>query len=119
MIKETAIRWLNRMMGDPAKAGPVRRWMASLFLQYFPGQITCLDFEQFIIDYVEEDLSDRARRRFEFHMAICPMCRSHFERYAKAVRLGKLAFDDPSASLPTEIPTDLVNAILAARLSDR
>jgi predicted anti-sigma-YlaC factor YlaD len=80
-----------------------------------PPQITCREFQDFLLDYCEGQLGDEPRAVFEHHLARCPMCRVHFETYLKAIELGRrvLAEDDPDA--PADLPEELVEAVLAAR----
>ncbi len=93
----------------------LRRWMAGLFLRYFPGQITCAEFEAFILDYHEGNLGERQRKLFEFHLSICPMCQVQFASYLRTIEVGKRVFDNGDEPVPKEVEDELVNAILAAR----
>ncbi len=95
--------------------GTLRRWMAGLFLRHFPGQITCAEFEAFILDYHEGNLDERQRKLFEFHLSICPMCQVQFADYLRTIELGQRVFADGDEPVPEEVEDELVNAILAAR----
>jgi anti-sigma factor RsiW len=82
-------------------------------------QITCREFQAFLLDYCEQHLDDEQRAVFEAHLAGCPMCRVHFETYLKTIELGRrvLAEEDPEA--PADLPEELVEAVLAARAAGR
>lgn len=102
-------------LGDHEKAGPLKRRLGALFLEYFPGQIRCDEFESFVFDYHEGVLSEKQRKRFEFHMRICPMCDSAFQAYVRTVELTGRLFDDSQAALPGDVPQGLINAMLVSR----
>jgi hypothetical protein len=95
------------------------RRLGAFFLRFAPHQITCAEFERFVIDYYEGQLSARQRSVFDFHMRICPMCDVHFQSYVKAIEMGRRAFQEEDAARPAELPKDLVMAILEARRGDR
>ena len=83
-----------------------------------PWGVTCQEFEEFIIDYFEDDLAPRARRIFEWHLRFCPECRAYLARYRRTIDLGRRAFVDPEDPVPENVPEDLVRAVLAAREDD-
>jgi anti-sigma factor RsiW len=66
-------------------------------------------------DYLSGALPVDVRQRFDYHLSICVNCQKYLSSYAESVKLGKRAFDDEAASLPGDVPEDLVQAILAAR----
>jgi predicted anti-sigma-YlaC factor YlaD len=77
--------------------------------------VTCREFSEFISDYLSGDLEEVTRARFAQHLTRCANCRRYLTAYEETVKLGKRAFDDPDASLPPDIPHDLIEAILRAR----
>lgn len=77
--------------------------------------MTCREVVEFLSDHLEGRLPPRQRVAFEEHLATCPDCRTYVRTYAETVRLGKAAFRDPDGPLPADLPSDLVQAILAAR----
>lgn len=77
--------------------------------------MTCREFADFIIDYISGGLSVESRTQFEDHLSVCPNCRSYLAGYEETVRLGKRAFDDDDTAVPSEVPDELVRAILSAR----
>ena len=74
--------------------------------------MTCRDFAEFLLEYVEGELPAEARRRFDEHMAICPDCVNYLRHYTETVRAGRLAVAE---ELPADVPDELVSAILKAR----
>jgi hypothetical protein len=93
----------------------VRRRVKAVMLRRLPGMITCAEFELFVVDHYEGELSARQRRLFERHMALCPRCRVDWERYCKAVALGRSLFAAEGRDDPAPVDEDLVAAVLAAR----
>jgi anti-sigma factor RsiW len=65
-------------------------------------------------DYLSGELPVDVRQRFDYHLSICVNCQRYLSGYAESVKLGKRAFDD-AASLPGDVPEELVQAILASR----
>lgn len=110
-MSKRVVAMMNRMMESYDRSGPAKKAMISAFLHYFPGQITCKEFDDFMSDYLDGTLPERERRRFDFHLEACPMCRHHLESYRAAVALARASADDSWS----EAPRELVNAILAAR----
>ena len=75
--------------------------------------MTCREFVDFLMAYLDEELARDSRQVFEGHMQACPSCKDYLETYAETIRLGKLACD--SEDVPPDAPEELVAAILAAR----
>ena len=76
--------------------------------------MTCKEHVEFLMDYLDGLLSEPERRRFEEHLDECPDCVAYLATYREAVRLGKEACM-AGDSIPTDVPEELVRAILAAR----
>jgi hypothetical protein len=108
------IRLFLWVLGDHEKARRTKRYLGSIYLRHFPGQITCREFESFIIDYAEGDLTERQRRVFDWHMVICPMCKVHFETYMETIRLER-TLGGGDDEVPEGVPAELLNAVLASR----
>jgi anti-sigma factor RsiW len=70
------------------------------------------------MDYESAQLSTEERALFDAHLAECPSCVDYLQTYRETVRLGKSAFAPADAPLPTDVPEELVQAILAARRKD-
>ena len=74
--------------------------------------MTCRDFADFLLDYVDGGLSGEARRHFDEHIARCPDCVHYLQHYTEAAKAGRLAMVDDQ---PADLPEALVQAILKAR----
>jgi anti-sigma factor RsiW len=77
--------------------------------------ITCREFVEFLAHYLAGDLPPESLAEFEFHLTDCPDCASYLKSYEAIVRLGKEAFADLAASVPAEVPEELIAGVLAAR----
>jgi len=80
------------------------------------GDITCREFVDFLMDYLEGSLEQDVRSSFEGHMDACPSCITYLDTYRETVALGKSVLcDTPDGPVPEDVPDNLVQAILAAR----
>lgn len=77
--------------------------------------ITCREFVEFLMDYLEGSLPGDQVASFEFHLSECLACVNYMKTYQQAIRMGKMAFAEPDSFVPAEVPEDLVKAILEAR----
>jgi anti-sigma factor RsiW len=78
--------------------------------------VTCREFADFMMDYLSGELSAESRAAFELHVGLCSNCRRYLASYEETVKLGKRAFQEDDSNLPSQVPEELVKAILAARL---
>ncbi len=76
--------------------------------------INCQEFEEFIIDFLDNKLSAVQQNIFLKHLNECPGCKRYLEDYRKSVELSQAAFDSKNASDYEAMPEELVQAILAA-----
>lgn len=72
--------------------------------------MTCQEITEFLMAYLDGELSDDRRDVFEEHLGECPDCVNYLNSYRETIRLSRNTADAPS-----EMPEDLVRAILAAR----
>ena len=79
--------------------------------------MTCREFAEFIADFLDGELPADEREQFERHLGLCGNCARYLETYRQSTALGKRAFDDDDASLPSDVPEELVEAILSMRRS--
>ena len=77
----------------------------------------CREFVEFVMEYLDGTLGESERRVFEDHVELCPPCVNYLASYRETVRLGN-SVCAPDQDLPTEVPEELVQAILAARGRD-
>ena len=80
--------------------------------------MTCREVADFLADYLNGELPERERGRFEEHLRVCPNCVSYLAIYRTTVTLGRHAFDDTDA-ITSGVPDALVSAILAARKGEQ
>jgi anti-sigma factor RsiW len=78
--------------------------------------LTCRELISFLSDYLDDALAPEARTEFEAHLTVCARCVDYLASYRETVRLGKQACE-PDEELPADVPSELVDAILAARRS--
>ena len=102
-------------MTDQRPGGLMRRIKGAM-MRHVHGMITCREFEEFVLAYLDGELPRRQARVFEWHMRLCRECREYLAAYRRSVELGQAVMGD-SGSLPADVPDDLVTAILDARKS--
>ena len=78
--------------------------------------MTCREFIEFLMEYLSGEISEAERTRFDKHLAVCPACVAYLKSYQETVKLGKAVFAHPEEPVPEEVPEELVQAILSARL---
>ena len=86
-----------------------------MMLNHMPWMITCREFEDFILAYLEGDLPEKQRFVFELHLKVCRDCRDYLAAYRRTIEVSKRAFESPDAPLPESVPEDLITAVLAAK----
>ena len=81
--------------------------------------MTCQEFVEFIIAYLERETSAEQRAVFEEHIAACPPCLTYLDQYRDTVALGIAACREPDGPVPEDAPERLVQAVLAARAHEQ
>lgn len=76
--------------------------------------MTCREVADFLADYIAGTLAADIRAQFDRHLSVCANCRAYLATYRATIELGRLAFATPDADARSEVPEDLVSAILAA-----
>ena len=76
--------------------------------------MTCREVADFLADYVAGTLTADVRAQFDRHLSVCPNCRAFLATYRATIGLGRQAFFRPDADAHTEVPPELVSAILSA-----
>jgi anti-sigma factor RsiW len=77
--------------------------------------MTCREFTEFLLDYVEGELAPDARARFDEHLGECPDCVIYLRNYVETIRLGRAVCREEHDAVEDAVPEELVQAILAAR----
>lgn len=85
-------------------------------------RITCQELEAFIMDFIDERLSEEQQAIFNTHLDECASCKSYVADYHKSIKLSQTAFGKTSlvntSSHENEMPEELVEAILKANKLD-
>lgn len=76
--------------------------------------MTCREFIEFLMSYVDEELPADQRVEFDRHVRICPSCSAYLESYKKTLAMERELCAD-RGDVPQDVPEDLVRAILAAK----
>jgi anti-sigma factor RsiW len=77
--------------------------------------VTCREFIDFIMSYLDGELPGEQREPFEHHLSRCPACDRYLRQYKATVAAGKAAFTAPDAAVPDDVPEELIAAILHSR----
>ena len=91
------------------------RWLKGFMFKHTHNMITCKEFEEFVLSYLDGDLPVKQRSMFEWHIRICRDCREYLAAYQRAIELGQAVLPTSDQSLPGDVPEDLIKAILKAR----
>ena len=75
--------------------------------------MTCKEFVDFLMDYLDEQVPEPSRAEFERHLRDCPECLHYLDSYKTTVELGRKVCEEGDAA-PEDAPEALVQAILAA-----
>lgn len=92
----------------------LRHRLAGWVFRRFPGQITCAEFEGFLLDYREGTLSEAQQELFERHLRLCSQCRASLLGYVRTIELGQGLFANQQGPLPEEVPDHMVQAVKLA-----
>ncbi len=90
----------------------LRRRMHGMMFK-LPGMISCSEFEDFILEYLDDELPKGKRLIFEMHLKVCRECREYLASYQKGLALLPTVKDDDISDVEN-VPEDLVNAVLNA-----
>jgi anti-sigma factor RsiW len=77
--------------------------------------MTCRELVDFLGAYLDNELAADLRLRFDEHLRACPECSAYLEAYRQTVRLAKDAACGSDEAVPSDVPEDLVKAMLSAR----
>ncbi len=83
-------------------------------MRTLPLMLTCREVDGFMVDYLEDALPKDQRRKFDWHLRLCPDCRRYLENYKQTIVLTEAAFCESKTPVSEDVPEDLVKAILAA-----
>lgn len=91
----------------------VKRWLKGQILTRAPGMLTCKEFEDFMLAYLDEELPQKQRKRFEFHLRICRECREYVAAYQQTIAISQAVLSKPDDQMSADnVPADLIKAII-------
>ena len=74
--------------------------------------MTCHDFKNLMMGYLDNELSDEARRRFEEHVAGCPECAGELEEFKRLkIITDEVTLVEPEDRLWQDYWNDIYNRI--------
>lgn len=76
--------------------------------------MTCREFIEFLMSYIDEELPADQRSEFERHVRMCSSCAAYLESYKKTLALERELCAD-CGDVPQDVPEDLVRAIVEAK----
>lgn len=77
--------------------------------------LTCKEFDEFMTDYLDGELSLWQKYMCWLHVRLCPECAHFIRQYKNTVGLAKSAFGSLDEPVPDSVPEELVKAALAHR----
>jgi anti-sigma factor RsiW len=78
--------------------------------------VTCREFAEFIMEYLDGELPNDVHTPFERHIARCPACDRYLRQYKATVAAGRAAFlKCEDNEVPSDVPEELITAILESR----
>ena len=82
--------------------------------------MNCKEVIGFLMEYLDDELSEEQRSSFESHLELCSACVAFIESYKQTLQLTQqLRFSEAREKLEDkvleDVPHGLVDAILAAR----
>ncbi len=80
--------------------------------------LTCKEFDDFMVDYLEQGLPVWRNFMCWLHVKMCRECADFVRDYKRAVKLGQIAFDSPDEPVPDFVPEELIKAALSHRRSN-
>ena len=84
-------------------------------LKRMHGMLTCREFEEFVLAYLDGELTQKQLTRFNLHLRICRECRDYMAAYQRALDINKAVLGAPEEPVPDDVPDDLIKAILETR----
>jgi len=101
-------------MIEQRNPGLMRR-LKGFMMKRMHNMITCVEFEGFIMDYLDGSLPGGQKKKFEWHLRICRECREYLAAYERTIEVGKTALGPAHEAVPNEVPEDLIKAVLDSR----
>lgn len=74
--------------------------------------LTCREFEEFIDDYLDDNLPASVSRKVRLHLIACRDCRSYISAYKRSIEMGKAVCDKLDSEIPEDVPEELITFVL-------
>lgn len=92
----------------------------ALMMRYMPMMVTCKEANQFLDDYLADELPRKQRLIFEWHLRMCRGCKEYLERYRRSIDLCRENFyDSGEQAEDQEIPEKILKGIVAAKKASK
>ncbi|MBX3389972.1 MAG: zf-HC2 domain-containing protein [Phycisphaeraceae bacterium] len=78
------------------------------------GSLNCRDCSEFLMAYLDNEMGQEIRARFETHLSNCCSCRNYVDTYRQTVKLAQEACCPKANPQLGKCPPELVAAILAS-----
>lgn len=78
-------------------------------------ELTCKDVHDFLMAYLDNEVTAQQRQAFEEHLAACSSCVRYVDQYQRTIRLGREAICSSDEPATTQVPAGLIDAIRNAR----
>lgn len=101
-------------MTNSLNTGVLRR-LKGFMLKHMHRMMTCTEFEEFVLSYLDGELPAKQKSMFELHIRLCRECREYLAAYRRALELGRGVMSSADDRLPEDVPEDLIKAIVEAR----
>lgn len=92
-------------------------WIKGLMFKRIHGMLSCREFEDFVLDYLDGALSERQHKQFKLHLRLCRECRQYVQAYKRSIEVSQAVCSSADVQLPEDVPEDLIKAILKSRNS--
>lgn len=76
---------------------------------------TCRELVAFLYDYLLGGLGAAQTAEMNAHLAACPSCVAYLKTYEASIRMGRIALAASDDPVPTDVPEELLRAVLAVR----
>jgi anti-sigma factor RsiW len=73
--------------------------------------MTCREVIEFLMSYLDDELSPEVRAEFERHLAVCSSCVAYLESYRQSIALSQSGAAETEAADLQGLPAELVAAI--------
>ncbi len=75
--------------------------------------LTCKEFDQFIVDFLDKNLPLRKRLSMHLHLMMCKGCPQYLADYRRAIELGQTVCGQDDEEVADDVPEELIKAVLA------